>query len=327
MMKRINKIHLAGGYGIPEIVAYQKDRKLSTWNYPSFFPFWEILPGVPVYSSDDCQPDDDTLLIVINLNQKVWDKLAPQFSYYKQRALVQSEGVNLWEMAYELAPQFDVFFNFDYSYKDHPGFKKIYIPYDASFGSSHRDQRGLDAWIAQWRHSRRIFLSIYALRYFPRKQKAVMITTLNPLDRYQNRLRAATKWKDFVDVFGRGWPKDLPNYRGICMSKADTFRRYKFALVYENQRQPGYVTEKFLDCLLDATVPIYWGDPTLESFLPATMIYPIADENDSIEPIIKDEEGYRQRRAAIKAHRQELFEIFSTSNFVKALREGLSIFA
>jgi len=225
-----------------------------------------------------------------------------------------------------MAPQFDMFVNFDPTYKGHPGFTQINLPYDPSFASSHRDMRGLNAWIAQWRHSRRMFLSIYALRFLPRKQKAAFISRLSPQERYQNRLRAAKNWADFVDVYGGGWPKDLQNYHGVCMSKIDVFRRYKFALVFENQRQPGYVTEKFLDCLLDATVPIYWGDPTLEARLPAKMIYPIEDENGSIEPFIRDQEGYKQRRAAIQAHRKEILDVYSTRQFVQALHEGLKRF-
>jgi hypothetical protein len=322
-MKRINKIHLAGAYGIPEILAYQQDRLPTAWNYPPFFPFWEIMPGVPVYAADSCEPDDEALLMVLNLNQKVWDKLAPKFSQYKHRVLVQFEAFLGWEVAYQVSPQFELFFNFDPTYEDHPGFKQFNLPYDATYGSSHRDKRGPQAWLAQWRHSRKMFLAIYATRFFPRLQKAVLIASLSPQERYQNRLRAAKKWSKFVDVYGGGWPKDLPNYHGVCMSKADVFRRYKFALVFENQRQPGYVTEKFLDCLLDGTVPIYWGDPTLESRLPAKMMYPIEDENGSIEGYIRDKEGYRQLRAAILSHRQDIFEAYSTRQFVQAMHDGL----
>jgi hypothetical protein len=40
----------------------------------------------------------------------------------------------------------------------------------------------------------------------------------------------------------------------------DVFRRYRFALVYENLRSPrGYVTEKVFDCLKGDCVPVYLG--------------------------------------------------------------------
>ncbi len=104
------------------------------------------------------------------------------------------------------------------------------------------------------------------------------------------------------------------------MSKVDVFRRYRFALVFENQRQPGYVTEKFLDCLLDGTVPIYWGDPTLESRLPAPMLYSIEDENAPVKQFLNDEKGYRQYRAAILAHRRQILAEYSTQRFTTVLR-------
>jgi len=325
-MSQINKIFLAGAYGIPEILEYQRERLPSGWNYPSFFPFWEILPGVPVISAENHESDENSLLVIVNLNQMVWDKLSPQLAQYPHRVLIQTEAYLGWELAYQLVPKFDLFFNFDPTYREHPGFRQLNIPYDASFASSHRDRRGPRAWWAQWRHSKHMFFSIYAMRYFPRKQKAALIATLSAQERYQNRLRAAMKWQKHVDVYGAGWPKDLPNYYGVCMSKADVFRRYQFALVFENQRQPGYVTEKFLDCLLDGTVPIYWGDPTLISRLPAEMIYPIEDENGAIDRFVQDKKGYLERRSAIMAFRNRVFEAYSIRQFVDALYNGLKFF-
>ena len=318
---RINKIHLIGAYGVPEILDYQRTKKPSIWNYPSFFPFWEFAPGLPVAAAESSDPDPGAMLVVLNLNQKVWETLAPRFARYKTRLLVQMEAFLGWELAYEVAPLFETFMNFDPTYSQHPGFVPINLPYEPAFASSHRDQRGWRALLAQWRHSRRMFLSIYATRYLPRKKKAVMVATLSPQERYQVRLRAAKRWQDFVDVYGRGWPKDLPNYRGVCMSKADVFRRYRYALVFENQCQPGYVTEKFLDCLLDGTVPIYWGDPTLERRLPAPMLYPIADENAPLETFLNDAEGYRQRRAAILEHREKILAEYSLKRFTRVLGE------
>ncbi len=316
----VNKIHLAGPYGVPEIIEYQRSHQPSAWNYPAFFPFWEFAPGLPVMAAEACEPDPEAILVVLNLSQKIWEWLAPRFATYKSRILVQTEAFLGWELAYELAPQFDSFVNFDPTYRRLPGFVQVNLPYEPSFASSHRDQRGWRSLLAQWRHSRRMFISIYGARFLPRKKKAVMIATLSPQERYQLRLRAARRWQSLVDVYGRGWPKNLPNYRGVCMSKADVFRRYRFALVFENQRQPGYVTEKFLDCLLDGTVPIYWGDPTLESRLPAPMLYSIEDENAPVKQFLNDEKGYRQYRAAILAHRSQILAEYSTQRFTTVLR-------
>ncbi len=79
----VNKIHLAGAYGISEILDFQGSRVPTDWNYPRFYPFWEISPGLPVVPAEACEPDPEALLVVLNLNQKVWDWLAPRFAAYQ----------------------------------------------------------------------------------------------------------------------------------------------------------------------------------------------------------------------------------------------------
>ena len=34
----------------------------------------------------------------------------------------------------------------------------------------------------------------------------------------------------------------------------------------ENCKSPGYFSEKIIDCLIQGTIPIYWGDPTISSY-------------------------------------------------------------
>jgi len=48
--------------------------------------------------------------------------------------------------------------------------------------------------------------------------------------------------------------------------KADGLAPYRFSLVIENSRQPGYFTEKLLDALFCDAVPIYWGAPDIGSY-------------------------------------------------------------
>lgn len=55
-----------------------------------------------------------------------------------------------------------------------------------------------------------------------------------------------------VDIYG-------PITRRPVPSKASVFRQYRFALVFENDLYPGYVTEKPFDAWHCGAVPIYWG--------------------------------------------------------------------
>lgn len=63
------------------------------------------------------------------------------------------------------------------------------------------------------------------------------------------------------------------NVGGPVKDKLAFERDYRFTLAYENSSTPGYVTEKILQAFAGDTVPIYWGDPGIESeFNPASFI-------------------------------------------------------
>ena len=57
-------------------------------------------------------------------------------------------------------------------------------------------------------------------------------------------------------------------YRGIADSKSRTLGGYKFALCFENSILKGWITEKIFDCFFAGTVPIYWGEPEIEKYIP-----------------------------------------------------------
>jgi hypothetical protein len=57
-------------------------------------------------------------------------------------------------------------------------------------------------------------------------------------------------------------------YRGRADSKPETLGRYQFAICFENMRLNGWITEKIFDCFFSGTIPIYWGPPNIEEFIP-----------------------------------------------------------
>lgn len=58
-------------------------------------------------------------------------------------------------------------------------------------------------------------------------------------------------------------------YCGPAESKANTLGGYKFALCFENATLKGWITEKIFDCFFAGTVPVYWGAPDIERYVPA----------------------------------------------------------
>lgn len=45
--------------------------------------------------------------------------------------------------------------------------------------------------------------------------------------------------------------------------KNEAHQRYRYTIIVENCRVPGYFTEKIVDCIMMGTIPIYWGDPLI----------------------------------------------------------------
>jgi len=62
--------------------------------------------------------------------------------------------------------------------------------------------------------------------------------------------------------------------RGInCSGKIEHNNNYKFAIAFENEDYPGYVTEKICDIYKSNSIPIYWGTKEVaKDFNPSTFI-------------------------------------------------------
>ena len=43
---------------------------------------------------------------------------------------------------------------------------------------------------------------------------------------------------------------------------------FRFNLAFENSQSPGYVTEKVYDGLSAGTIPVYWGAPDVDEYVP-----------------------------------------------------------
>lgn len=88
---------------------------------------------------------------------------------------------------------------------------------------------------------------------------------------------------DGFDLYGEGWLEKIPGfsneysnsakkvYKGVIEqdSKLQVISNYKFVLCFENCSFPGYLTEKIFDCFQAGCIPIYYGAPDIEDFVPA----------------------------------------------------------
>lgn len=82
----------------------------------------------------------------------------------------------------------------------------------------------------------------------------------------EHRLRIAfakavsREFGDAIDWFGNGVEP--------VAEKWDALAPYSRTIVLENRCAPGLFTEKIVDAYLAETVPLYWGDPHIEKYLP-----------------------------------------------------------
>lgn len=115
--------------------------------------------------------------------------------------------------------------------------------------------------------------------------------------------------KLFFDRLSRYKPvasggKLLNNVGGPVADKLAFCRGYKFNIAFENSSMPGYTTEKIMEAYAAHTLPIYYGNPTVETdFLPSSMVR-VSGPDDierAVEEIIRldqDDEAYLERVSA-----------------------------
>jgi hypothetical protein len=103
-------------------------------------------------------------------------------------------------------------------------------------------------------------------------------------NRFQARLRAfeAFSARDDFDLFGDAWDRRHPAVdidlhaaavRAHRGSAADSdilglLAKYRFALVYEDARFNGYVSNRIFECFFARCIPIYSGAPDVAQYVP-----------------------------------------------------------
>ena len=131
------------------------------------------------------------------------------------------------------------------------------------------------------------------------KSKKLSVIVSNAYDgnrsytNYGKRLSLVKKLLDSdldFDMYGRGWNLLDKRYKGPLVNKINGIKDYCYSLCLENSSISGNITEKFIDCILCDTVPIYNGHREIEKFYPGSYEYMEYDgsEVDRIRSIINN---------------------------------------
>ncbi len=107
------------------------------------------------------------------------------------------------------------------------------------------------------------------------------------------------------------WAKDhAPNVRLLGRAfepfekKSDGLAPYRYSVIIENVREPGYFTEKLIDAFLCKTVPIYWGAPDIGSYFDADGMVICETLSELQDALAKTSRADYQDRATILAANQ-----------------------
>lgn len=142
--------------------------------------------------------------------------------------------------------------------------------------------------------------------------------------------------KDEFDLYGYGWsPERMSSFRGPIVGNWDAkvlqISNYKFAICFENNAsQPGYISEKILDCFCARCVPIYYGSKGIEHRIPNDCYIDfrnfqnLNELNDFITGM--SEQVYIKYLAAIdKFMHSSALDFFSTEHYFRAIANGLHL--
>ena len=125
----------------------------------------------------------------------------------------------------------------------------------------------------------------------------------------------------------------LNAYKGTCKSKYAVLSQYRFAIAYENFKIRGYITEKMLDCLFVGTIPVYWGDPEIEKWIPRECFIDRREFGSYADlhlylASLTEEEAKRYREAGRAFLQSDAFYPFSkerfAERFIADLKEDLT---
>ena len=84
------------------------------------------------------------------------------------------------------------------------------------------------------------------------------------------------KKTDIIDFYGSG----IEGYQGDFR---ECFIDYKYSICCENTLQKGFNSEKFNDCLLTGTIPIYWGSEIIDTKINKTSIFSFSPSKEKVD--------------------------------------------
>ncbi len=172
-------------------------------------------------------------------------------------------------------------------------YPRLEFPDDLFFQGTYTDLR--HHLISVWR-VKPSYDDLLNLKY-DKTHKTKLLSTITSgkvgLDGHKKRVHFLERFVDSyknIDVYGQYgietfgsisecWKGSL-NYDGYCKFKG--LHPYHYTLAFENSKNKNCLSEKIFDSLLSWTMPIYWGCPNIDKFLPEQSYHVIDIDNVDI---------------------------------------------
>lgn len=99
------------------------------------------------------------------------------------------------------------------------------------------------------------------------KKLSIIMSNLNPPRGIYGRrielLKTILNSDLDIDIYGRELSIDDRRFKGSLDYKFMGLMPYEYSIAIENSTERNYITEKFIDCVLCDTIPIYYGAPNI----------------------------------------------------------------
>ena len=130
-----------------------------------------------------------------------------------------------------------------------------------------------------------------------------------------------------IHFFGRDWKIQDERYKGSPHNKSEGIVDYEYSIAIENSNYDNYLTEKFFDCTVCDTVPLYYGCTNAkeiypkESFIELDFSGPIEQTVEQVIEIYKND-NYSSRLPHILEAKELYYTKYNIFNFLEKLIDG-----
>jgi hypothetical protein len=133
-----------------------------------------------------------------------------------------------------------------------------------------------------------------------------------------DRQKEITTPTQFWDKLG-----ERGNFEKWRQDKINSFRPYQFSLCMENTSHENYFSEKITDCILNKTIPIYWGCSNIGDFYNAEGILQFKNPDEAIKIINNlTPEYYNSKLDVIEENYKKAFQYKDyTGNVANQIKE------